>query len=700
MNAPENPYPLLAAPIEVGSMSCRNRILQTAHSKLFMERGAESRRNRDYQRERARGGAGLLITGNHLVHPTSPSRSFASSHATDAVAANRRVVDAVHEEGARIICQLNHLGANEVPAMDTLTPFWAPSSIRSHTTGDIAKAMEKSDIEELLAWWGQAAELSREAGFDGVEVHMGHGWLVHEFLSPIWNHRTDEYGGPFENRVRLAAELIAELRRRVGEDFVVGARISLWDGVAGGLEVEDAIAVARTLSGDGGIDYATMTAGGVQAPPLYGSPSDLPNGHLLEATARLKAETDLIVLTVGGMNRPAEAELVLADGIADMVAMTREQIADPEFVAKVTSGREDEVYHCIRANQGCIGRVNRGLPIGCTVNPAAGKEAVFGVGTQRPAESPGRWLVVGAGPAGLKAAVGLAERGHSVVLREAAEEVGGQVRLITRTPGRERLGLLVSDLVDHLGRLGVPIETGAEVSAATVADLDPDGVVIATGARPARSGFTIARPLRESIPGVDSENVISAWEAIEGVDGIGEDVLLLEDDGGRYAAGVAEVLLDGGHRVHLVTPLDTLFPNTRFTGDMGLLHGRLLGKGLTYELGSWAEEIGPDGVSIVTLATGRSVLRAVDTVVLAGAREPADELYFELRDARPQVHRVGDCVAPRGLDHAIYEGFLAGRELWSTEQRHIPLGALETWDAGEGEEAMALVATAGPTLDG
>ena len=682
MTMSETPYTTLLSPIQVGSMTCRNRVLQTAHSKLFGERDTESRRNRDYQAERARGGLGLVITGNHLVHPTSPSRHFAAAYAADAVKANRRVTDAVHREGARIICQLNHLGANETPAMDSLTPFWAPSSVRSHTTGDISKAMEHSDIRELRQWWGRCAEACREAGFDGVEIHMGHGWLLHEFLSPIWNRRTDDYGGSFENRVRLPREVIDDVRSHVGNDFVVGARISLIDGIDGALTVDDAIRVAQTLRVDGGIDYATMTAGGVQAPPLYGSPSDLPNGHLLEMTARLKSGVpDLIVFAVGGINDPEHAEHVVADGIADMVALTREHIADPEFVAKLQSGREREIYHCIRANQGCIGRVNRGLPIGCTVNPAAGREAVFGIGTAAKAPEAKNWLVVGAGPAGLKAAVGLAERGHSVNVCEAADRVGGQVNLIVSTPGRERLAWLVSDLERHLARLDVPVELNLEVSAVLVAARTPDAVLVATGARPGRGDSTVARPMGGPIPGIDQGNVVDPWEVLAGPAEIGPHVLVFEDDGTRYAAGVAEVLLDRGHTVELVSALPTLFPATTVTGDFGLLHKRLLTKGLRYTLESWVHGIDGQMVSVVNLHTGAVEVReGIDAIIPVTAREPEDALYHQLVGDGFTVYRIGDAVAPRALDHAVYEGFLAGRELWSAEERHIPLGSLEAWE--------------------
>ncbi len=383
-------------------------------------------------------------------------------------------------------------------------------------------------------------------------------------------------------------------------------------------------------------------------------------------------------------------------GVADMVAMTREQIADPEFVAKISSGREDEIYHCIRANQGCIGRVGRGLPIGCTINPAAGREARFGAGTQIPAANPERWLVIGGGPAGMKAAVGLAERGHEVILAEAGPSLGGQVNLILKTPGRESLAWLVRDLERHLERLNVQVELEHPINLGAVEEFSPNAVVVATGAEPTRNGFTIARPMVAAIPGVDSPHVVTGWDVLEDTAEIGKKVLLLEDDGTRYAAGVAEVLLDRGAEVELITPLPSLFPVTSVTNDMAVLYRRLMTKGLRYTLGSWASEIGEREVRIVNLYSGAEERRDnVDTVALVGARMPVDDLYRNLAGDRDRVHRVGDCVAPRSLDHAIYEGFMAGRELWSIEDRHIPDGDLERWDGPEWGESSREPTVAG-----
>ena len=674
-------YPHLFSPLRIGSVTIRNRIMQTAHAKVFLANGAESRRNLDYQVERAKGGIGLIVTGNHLVHPSSPSRIFPFAHLRSAIDSNQRITRAVHEHGAVMFMQLNHLGLNEYPVLE-LNPFLGPSAVRAPGTGEIPKVMEHEDIAEVVEWWGRSAEYAREAEFDGVEIHLGHGWLLHEFLSPIYNKRQDEYGGSFENRLRFTREVVSAVRARVGSDFVVGARISLTDGVEGALTVEDAVRVATMLENDGAIDYATMTAGGPHSPALYGSPSDLPDGHLLEMTKQLKDATSRIaVFAVGGIKTPIDAEHVIASRTADMIAMTREQIADPEWANKVREGAEDEIYHCIRGNQGCIDHVYRGFPIACTINPSAGRERKFGIGTERRATERGTWLVIGGGPAGMKAAETLAKRGHQVVLSEQAERLGGQVNLILATPGRETFSWITRDLEPRLHKYGVDVRLGTKTSLEDVQELDPDGVVVATGSRPTRTGASSAVPLVERLPGVEQENVVTAWDVLLERQSRGRRVLLLEDDGTRYAAGVAEVLLDNGSEVELVTPLSVLFPAITYTNERPTVYGRLFRKGLTFRLNSWARSIDGRSATLFNLYSGEETrIDELDTIVLTTAREADDDLYFQLKGRFENVHRIGDCVAPRRLDHAIYEGFLAGRELWSAADRQIVPGELEAWD--------------------
>jgi mycofactocin system FadH/OYE family oxidoreductase 2 len=677
-------YPNLFSPLRIGPVTVRNRIMQTAHVKLFTLDGLDSKRNVDYQVERARGGAGLLITGNRLVHPTSTTGMprFAWAFLRDALAVNRRMTDAVHEHGALIFEQLNHFGLNaSSDASDDLRVLWGPSAVKSPAYGETPKVMEQEDIAEVVDWWARCAELSREGGFDGTEVHISHSYLLHQFLSPLYNKRDDQYGGSFENRMRFAREVIDEVRRRVGPDFAVGVRISLTDFIDGALDVEDAKRVGALLEADGKIDYVNVTAAGYHNIFMAIQPSDTPDGYLVDLTAQVKAVVGLPVFTVGGIKDPDLAEEIVASGKADMVAMTRAQIADPEFANKVREGREDELYHCIRGNQGCIGRVFKGLAINCTVNPAAGREARFGAGTLPPADPPARWLVAGGGPAGMKAAETLAKRGHEVTLVEKEVELGGQVNLILRTPGRAEFGWITRDLERHMRTAGVHIRLGVEATAALVDELDPDGVIVATGALPSRTGFSSVNPLAEVLAGVEQDNVLTVWDVLLETKKVGERVVVLDDEGGRYAAGVCEVLLDQGKDVCVVSRYNALFPYTLYTLDMAILYSRLMSKGLTDRLNSWAKRIEGSSLTIFNLYTGaETVLEEVDTVVLATGPKANDALYLELKGRVANLHRIGDCVAPRKLDHAIYEGFLAGRELFDPEERYIYEGELERFE--------------------
>jgi mycofactocin system FadH/OYE family oxidoreductase 2 len=678
-------YPHLFSPLSIGPVTVRNRIMQTAHVKLFTTNGVDSMRNVAYQVERAKGGAGLLITGNRLVHPTSTTGMprFAFAYLKEALAINRRMTDGVHEHGGVIFEQLNHFGLNATSdAADDLRVLWGPSAVKSPAYGETPKVMEREDIAEVVDWWARCAELSREAGFDGTEVHLSHSYLLHQFLSPLYNKREDEYGGPLENRLRFPREVIDEVRRRTGDDWAVGIRLSLSDFIPGALDVDDAIAIAKALEADEKIDYVNVSASGYHNIFHAIPPSDLPEGYLVDLSAQVKTAVELPVFTIGGIKDPALAEEIVASGKADMVAMTRTQIADPEFANKAREGREDEIIHCIRGNQGCIGRVFRGLSINCTVNPEAGREARFGIGTLQATEAPARWLVAGGGPAGMRAAYTLARRGHEVVLVEREAELGGQVNLITRTPGREEFGWVRRDLERLLPKVGVDVRLSTEATPELVADLAPDSVVVAAGALPDLTGFSTMNPLVDELPGVRQDNVIHAWSAIRGDAEIGERVVVLDGDGGRYAAGTCEVLLDAGKQVEVVTPFNALFPATMYGLDMAPLYSRLMTKGLVERLNHWAGGIDSSTVTVFNLYTGgQSVIEGVDTVVLATGPKANDGLYFELKDSVPNLHRIGDCLAPRKLDHAIYEGELAGRELWDPEERYIYEGELERAEA-------------------
>ena len=678
-------YPHLFSPLQIGPVKARNRIMQTAHVKLFTTDGIDSLRNVAYQVERAKGGAGLLITGNRLIHPTSTTgmARFAYQYLKGALEIDRKMTSGVHEHGALMFAQLNHFGLNATSdSADDLRVLWGPSAVKSPAYGETPKAMEHEDIAEVVEWWARSAELAREGGFDGTEVHIAHSYLLHQFLSPVYNKRDDEYGGSLENRLRFTREVIDEVRRRTGDDWAIGIRLTLSEFMGeGSLDIEDAKETVRLLESWCKLDFVNVSAAGYHNIFKAIEPSDVPDGFLVDLSAQVKATTGLPVFTIGGIKDPVLAEEIIASGRADMVAMTRAQIADPEFANKAREGREDEITRCIRGNQGCIGRVFKGLSINCTVNPAAGREARFGAGTLAPAEPGRRWLVVGGGPAGMRAAVTLTRRGHEVTLLEAQEELGGQINLILKTPGRETFGHVRYDLERQLGKLGVDVRLGTRGTPELVAEIGADAVLLATGAVPSTSGFSPANPLVNELPGVRSDNVVTGWDVLLESRAVGKRVVVLEDDGSRAASGVVEVLLDRGHDVEVVTRFNTLFPQLFYNLDQAYVYGRCFSKGLRYRLNVWASAIDGASVQLFNLYTGApEAIEGVDTVVLALGPKANEELYFQLKGSVGELHRIGDCVAPRKIDHAIYEGELAGRELWSPEERYIYEGELERED--------------------
>jgi hypothetical protein len=443
----------------------------------------------------------------------------------------------------------------------------------------------------------------------------------------------------------------------------------------GGLTDDDAVAAARHLQEQTAIDFINVSAAGYHNIHMAMQPSDEPDGYLVEMTARVKAVADIPVFTVGGIKDAAMGDEIVASGRADMVAMTRALIADPNFANKAAAGKTDEIIHCIRGNQGCIGRIYKGFPVSCTVNPATGREGRFA--ELVPAEDPGHWVVIGGGATGMKAAETLGKRGHRVTLLEASDELGGQLKLVVKTPGRHMWNVVTRDLKVQMALGGVDVRLGTEATPELIAELDPDGVIVATGALPSRTGFSPVQPMVDVLPGTDNGRVFTLWEAIEGAEGIGKRVVLLDDDGSRTAAGAAEVLLDRGHQVHVATRWNQLYPFTAGGLDMATLYQRQFEKGLTYTINTWASTIGDDEVAMWNVYTGAAEPGLpYDSVVVTG-QKPNDALYLALKEQRDNVHRAGDAVACRKLDHAIYEGYLAGIELFDPRERYIYEGELE-----------------------
>jgi 2,4-dienoyl-CoA reductase-like NADH-dependent reductase (Old Yellow Enzyme family) len=678
-------------PLVVGTTTLPNRIMQTAHSKGFADYGVESPRDLAYYLERARGGLGLLIAGGRTIDPsTLAPAAFSSGYVAGVTEADRRVTDAIHRTDMKVFAQTNHFGVNSpVDGIDELHELISASDVPAPTHGKVPRPMDERDMARVVEHWARAAELIREGGYDGVEILAAHGYLLHQFLSPLYNHRRDEHGvGSIADRSRLAARVLRAVRERVGEDFTVGVRLSLGDFAPGGMELDDVVGIGRELAGAARVDFFNLSGPGyhsflLSVPPVGGPP----DGWLAEAAGTFKAAIgDTPVFLVGGIRRPETVEAILAAGQADVVALTREQLAEPEWVEKVRSGRRDEIRHCIRANQGCFTNLMRASPIHCTVNPDAGRESVFAP-YKRAARVRRSWLVVGGGPAGMKAAATLARRGHAVTLAERADRLGGQVNLLLRAPGREDIGLLVSDLEAELGRRGVDVRLGTDLDADAVRAFGADRVLLATGARPDTDGFSTWNPSVPRLHGVDEPHVLTGWDVLGGAEVAPGRVAVLDDDGGRYAASVTELLLAAGHEVEHVTTRPMLFGDTVPTLEHPVIYARVLAQPITVHLNTWVRSVSGGRIDAYNLYTGAGqAVPDAGTVVLVTQRRAQDALARALGE---EHLRLGDCLAPRSLDHAIFDGYVAGLEM---DRSELPApGELQRrWDlVGAAEAAVA-----------
>jgi 2,4-dienoyl-CoA reductase-like NADH-dependent reductase (Old Yellow Enzyme family)/thioredoxin reductase len=654
----------LARPLRIGSFEAPNRIMQAAHSKQYSDR-VESDRETAYFVRRARGvdgrgGCGLFVAGNHLVHPSASTRGFEDAWRPEAADANRRMTDAIHAAGSRVLVQLNHHGAQASPeGPDGPRAVYAPSRILSPSTGVATREASARDIAGFVDAWADAAERSRLGGFDGVEIHMAHGYLLHQFLSPLYNHRADAYGGDLEARTRFPREVLRAVRARVGGDFTVGIRIVVDEHNADGLDAADCREIVAALRQEARIDFLDTAAGGYHDVHWVFPSSAMPVAWLRDEVAALKrANPDIPVFGVGSATSVEEAEEVLASGIADMVALTRGQLADPDLATKLVTGATESIRHCIRLNQGCLGRGSQGLPVTCTVNPEAGREQDE---PPRRARSAGRWTVVGGGPAGLRAALDLAELGHAVTLLECEARLGGQLLRAAAVPGRASVALLAADLERDARAAGVEIRLGAIATVAAIRATTPDAVVLATGATaPAATGPALDAAFVGERPAT-----VDAFTALDDPAALGRRILVADDDGTAYASGVLLSLVTTGADVQVVTPFETLLPHVG-TGYERQLVLRTLAEGRFARVTGAQLRVSDGAVAVLDTLTGEE--RPLDVPTAIVALTPRRSTTVDGRSAEAleaelgmPVTAIGDALSPRGIDAAIAEAWALAR---------------------------------------
>jgi dimethylglycine catabolism A len=649
------PLPHLFSPLMLRGVTLRNRIVNTGHNTGLSDRNRIGDRLIAYYEARARGGVGLIITGSTSVHPSSSSRLIpAVSNWDDLIIEQyRRLAVAVHRHGATVIAQLNHAGAQS-GISEGGGPLFAPSPFDSELAIETPQVLNLKMIGEIIDAFASAAVRARSGELDGVEIHAGHGNLLQQFLSPLTNWRQDYYGGTPDARLRFARQVVRAVRVAVGPDFVVGIRISAEEDDARGLTLCDTQAIAQALVEAGDLDYVSVTSGSdssMSSLAHHYAPMYVPRLHMRHLARGIRAVVSVPVLAVGRIIDPRDAEAILAAGDADLVGMTRALIADCDLPNKALRGDYKRIRYCVGINEGCIGRLMRGLPITCVQDPTTGRE--HALETPPPTRSPRRILIVGAGVAGLAASLVAARRGHQVTIWERLSEPGGQIRLARRAPGRAELGAISDYLLSELSYYKVKPYCGMQATVESVLAFKPDAVVIATGSEP-------------NIPGFDNANgrIVSARDVLNGAP-VSESTVVFDSKGDMVGCTTADWLLGRGHRVTVVTP-------HRFAGRLmepitwRLLHQRLLDQGAEIFVDTKVIRLTEEGIVIRHLVSGReSALTKVTTLVAACGARANDELHLELLMTAPEleVHIAGDAAAPRYIEQAIYEGHMIARAL-------------------------------------
>ncbi len=661
-------FPHVFEPLQLRHRTLRSRITFGAHTANMAEDGLPGERHIGYYRERALGGAGMIVVEPVPIHRTGVLTRGNFRPGDDAIIpAFRRVTDACREANPDVVLihQLYHVGQHG-DADNSFAANWSPSGLPSYHDADGSHAMTEAEIIELIDGFVAAARRARASGFDGVEVFAAYHAVVDQFWGSWSNRRTDDWGGSFDGRMRFSAAILGGIREACGEDFIVGLAVSADPGSPAMPSVADLCEVVAWHDERRLMDYVTCGTGSyfdfhqIIPPSLYDERLGEPFAAALKAVVR-----NAMVQAESHIRTPAAAEAVLAAGHADMVSIVRGQIADPHLVAKARAGHADDVRPCISCNQLCWGRRSRDYWISCLVNPSAGREFEWGGDRFEPAADPRRVLVVGGGPAGLEAARVAAERGHAVTLWERSGALGGQFRLAGLQPSRGQITDLLAWHARQLAALGVDVQLGTDATADAVASFGADEVVVATGARPARAGFQRALPMVDRLPGVDDEDVVAIHDVLDGTAAgrIGRRVLVLDDLNDWRGLGTALHLAETGHEVTIVTAAPVvaggLF-HSAADGPLRARYARAAGRSITgTALLSWQN----GSATLRTNTTSAETTIEADTLVIAETPVAETALATDLTAHGITFQQIGDAVAPRRASLAFYEGRELARRL-------------------------------------
>ena len=643
--------------IKIGPLEVKNRIVMPPMNTGYSTPdGLPTEKMSNYYRARAQGGVGLIIVEAAIIHPSARLHPHMLVLYDDrAIGDLQRLTRTIQECGAKVAIQLFHPGRQSTTQETGYQPI-APSPIPCPVCREIPRELSIAEIKEVINMYVTAAQKAKEAGFDLVELHGAHGYLINQFLSPHTNKRTDEYGGNLRARSRFVQEIIQGIKQRLGKDFPISCRINGADNIKGGLTLADTQLLAPMLE-EAGADVIHVSASVYGGYPSTIAPMAEEAGYFIPLAEGIKKAVKVPVIAVGKIHDPFLAEDTIRQGKADLVAMGRALIADPDLPNKIAHGRLTEIRKCISCNQGCLDREhNILLPVAqpesnvhllCMQNPDIGQEYI----NINPVKNPKKVLIIGGGPGGMAAARAAALQGHDVSLYEEAQKLGGQLNLAAIPPKKQAFKEVIEYLSCQSEELGVKTCLEIKVTPSLVKTLAPDIVILATG----------ALPITPQIPGIYQENVVSAWDILQDKAEAGDKALII--GGGQIGCEVASLLVDKGKKVTIVEMLD------QFAGNMGrvsrwyLLH-KLTGAGVELLKNVTVTEIKGRDISIEANGN-KDCLSGFDTIVFAVGSRPRNELETEIRGLVSEMHIVGDALQPRKALEAIYEGTKIAR-LFST----------------------------------
>jgi 2,4-dienoyl-CoA reductase-like NADH-dependent reductase (Old Yellow Enzyme family)/thioredoxin reductase len=643
-------YSKLFQPGFIGSLRVRNRLIMAPMgTRLASEIGAVTERQIRYYRERAAGGVGTVIVECTAVdYPLGAgSPNNLAIHHNSHIGGHNELVEAIRSCGPKVFLQLYHVGRNARPAnLQGLQPV-APSAVPCKFIGATPRALSKAEVGHVVEQFVEAALRARTAGYDGVELHGAHGYLIGAFMSRSSNLRRDGYGGDLPRRMKFPADIVRGIRETLGSAYPIMFRLSGAEFVKGGMDIEECKTAAMILE-KAGVSAFDVSAGTYDSMPSAIEPMSYREGWKIPLAEAIKSAVNVPVMGVGVIRKPLFAEKVLEEKRVDFIGLGRALLADPQWPRKALEGREEEIVPCISCNECIGGRIFKDLHIRCAVNPLTGREWL-----DKPTENAVRRkkiFVVGGGPAGIFAALTARRRGHRVTLFEKAERLGGQLRLAEAPPGKEKVGWLREYLDREIRRAGVKVNLGRSVTAQSLVRGKPDAVILATGAVPAPPPFHVERRSR----------VLTAWEVLDGRKKL-KDELLVVLGGGTVGCETALYLAPSNRRVTILEMRDAVGLDMEPISRMDLLT-RLNGAHVEVLTGRKVARI-ERGRVIYSEEERKEDSIEVTAVVLAVGASPEGNLQQELEGKVHIVKSVGDCVKPRKIMDAVYEGFLAGSDL-------------------------------------